>query len=145
MQSIIFGSFPLGFSIELKELFNTYQVTVEFPSSFSHVECLGGDWGPTYRLEIDPNDLLKISYTTGCCEEEVAIGCELKEVYLKSPFLLARQNECPFVMDIPIKKLNSIIHISFSPNLSINDVLFVDNNNETQRIIRPTELLEICL
>lgn len=145
MKNKIFESFPIGFSIELKELFNTYQITIEFPSSFSHIECLGGDWGPTYCLEIDPTDLLKITYTTECCEEEVVVVNELKQLYLKSPFLLAHRDESPFVMDIPIKQLNSIIHISFSPNLSINDVLFVDNNNKNQRIIRPTELLEICL
>lgn len=142
MESKVRNQFPKEMNFHVKGVFSSYEIQIKFPTQFSEVNSLGGDWGPNFQLKIDPSSLFEIKVKSDCCKDETLINNKIKEIYLKSPFLFSdRKNGC-YQCEIPITADGVMLYLSLDRELKINDAQMVKHWEKESSNLQ-TEILEM--
>lgn len=127
METKVKNNFPKVMDFKVQGVFSAYNINVKFPEFFGEITSLGGDWGSSYKLQIDPSSTFEITIKSPFSEVENVIHNEIKEIYLKTPFLSADRKTSSYICEIPVTKDGVTLHLSFDEDLNIKAAQMIKN------------------
>lgn len=98
------------------------RVKIELPDTRQNSYTVWGDWGPMYEIDINPKELIKISYDGNSLGTIESDPLDLSRFHLNSPALWKQREKYPFFFVIPDKKRNMVFHLYSDVNGNISYV-----------------------
>lgn len=143
LQREFSAKLPREMRFQVKGLFSSYEINVKFPKTFKKIISLGGDWGPNFKLQVDPYSLFEIQIKSKSGDKTIFLQNEIKEIFLKTPFLLSDRKDCLYQCEIPISCDGLILHLYFDEELKIKKAQMIKHWKSESSNLR-TEILEFA-
>lgn len=117
-------------SFVVKRNTESFLVTLEIPDLTKNKYSMWSDWGPMYKIYMDPKTPIQVNYVDKTQKKTETCQLDIGTCELNSPMLGTEREKSPFVMVVPDPSKLMVFHLFMDQNGHVIQVKTTDLNSD---------------